>query len=113
MTKLIFILSAVFVVFVGFIRCYRWDSETNHGFTFGYHGEFNRVSNALASIPSTTITQVRENCDITLEEFGFTVTTESGEPVRIAIGEHDRIRRLSGKPLVQAPKKEIETKTKR
>ena len=57
MKKLIIILSAVMVLFVGFVLWYRWDSGTNHGFQFGYYGEFNRVSNALASIPGVTITQ--------------------------------------------------------
>jgi hypothetical protein len=40
------ILAAVLVLFVGFILWYRWDSGTNHGYHFGYYGEFNRVSNA-------------------------------------------------------------------
>jgi len=47
MKKLILVLSAVVVAFVGFVLYYRWDSGTNHGYQFGYYGEFNRVSNAL------------------------------------------------------------------
>ena len=109
MKKLIIILSAVVVLFVGFVLWYRWDSGTNHGFQFGYYGEFNRVSNALASISGITITQSWHNCDVTLEEFGFTATMVSGEPVRIAVGERDRIRSLSGELLVQALKTEIQT----
>jgi hypothetical protein len=108
MKKLIIILSAVVVLFVGFVVWYRWDSGTNHGFQFGYYGEFNRVSNALASIPGLSVTQSWHNCDVTLEEFGFTVTRGSGEPVRIAVGESDRIRSLSGDALVQALKTEIQ-----
>ena len=113
MKKIIHILSAVLVVFVGFVLWYRWDSGTNHGYRFGYYGDFNRVSNALASIPGVTVTQSWANCDVTLEEFGFTATMVSGEPVRIAVGERDRIRSLSGDSLVQALKTEIETQAKR
>ncbi len=112
MKKLILILSAVVLVFVGFVVWYRWDSNTNHGYQFGYYGEFNRVSNALASIPGITITQAWANCDVTLEEFGFTATMGSSEPVRIAVGERDRIRGLSGDSLVQALKTEIQTQAR-
>jgi len=108
MKKLILILSAVVVLFVGFVLWYRWDSGTNHGFQFGYYGEFNRVSNGLASISGITITQWWHNCDVTLEEFGFTATVGSGDPIRIAVGERDRIRSLSGDALVQALKTEIQ-----
>ena len=113
MKKLIAILTAVLVAFVGFVLWYRWDSETNRGLKFGYYGEFNRVSNALASLPGITITQAWANCDVTLEEFGFTATTDSGEPVRIAVGERDRMRSLSGDALVQALKAEIQTQNKK
>ena len=110
---LILILSAVVVVFVGFVFWYRWDSGTNHGYQIGYYGEFNRVSNALASISGITVTQAWANCDVTLEEFGFTAKMASGEPVRIAVGERDRIRSLSGVSLVQALHTEIKTQTKK
>ena len=113
MKKLIATLSAVLVLFIGFILWYRWDSGTNHGYQFGYYGEFNRVSNALASIPGLTVTQAWHNCDVTLEEFGFTATTSSGESVRITVGERDRIRSLSGDSLVQALATEIERQTKK
>lgn len=35
----------------GFIGWYSWDSGRNRGFEFGYYGEYNSVSNALASLP--------------------------------------------------------------
>jgi hypothetical protein len=109
MKTLRLILAAVAVICVGFVVWYRWDSGRNHGYQFGYYGEFNRVSNALTAIPGITITQSWHNCDVTLEEFGFTATMGSGEPARIAVGEHDRIRSLSGDALVQALKTEIQT----
>ena len=113
MKKLILILSAVVVVLVGCVFWYRWDSETNHGYQFGYYGEFNRFGNALASISGITVTQAWANCDVTLEEFGFFAKMASGEPIRIAVGERDRIRSLSGALLVQALHSEIETQTKK
>ena len=92
--KNLIILSAVVVLFVGFVLWCRWDSATNHGLQFGYYGDFNRVINALASIPGITVTHSWHNCDVTLEEFGFTATKGSGEPLGIAVGEHDHIRSL-------------------
>jgi len=109
MKKLILSLSAVVAVFVGYIRWYCWDSDTNHGYPFGYYGEFNRVSKALASLPGITVTDSWARCDVTLEEFGFTATKASGEPVNIVVGMHDRTRSLSGDALIQALKTEIQT----
>ena len=106
-------LLAVIVFFIGFVLWYRWDSKTNHGFQFGYYGEFNRFGSALASIPGVTITQSWANLDVSLEEFGFAAITSGGVPVRIAVGERDPIRSLSGKLLVQAISAEVERQTKK
>jgi len=76
----------------------------------GYYGDFNRVSNALVSIPGVVVTNFWINRDITLEEFGFDVTTATGKPVHIAIGEPDALRRLPRAELVEALRKEIERK---
>jgi hypothetical protein len=111
MKKVLPILFAVVAILVALVFLYRWDRENNHGFQIGYYGDFNRVSNALASIPDVLVTEAWANCDVTLEEFGFTATM-GGQSVRIAIGERDRIRELSGESLVQALKREIETQTK-
>jgi hypothetical protein len=93
---------------VALIACYRWDSERNRGYGFGYWGAYNRVSNALASISDFSITQAWANCDVTLEEFYFVGTNREGRTIRIAVGERDRIRELSGEPLILALQKEIE-----
>ena len=82
----------------------------NDGRESGYYGDFNRVSNALVSIPGVVVTNFWMNRDITLEEFGFDVTTATGKPVHIAIGERDPLRRLPRAELVEALKKEIERK---
>jgi hypothetical protein len=74
----------------------------------GYYGDFNRVSNALVSIQGVVITNFWMNRDITLEEFGFDITTATGKPVHIAVGERDRLRRMPRAELVEALEKEIE-----
>jgi hypothetical protein len=109
MTKnvIIVVLTAVLFV-VAFALFYRWDSAQNRGSEHGYYGEFNRVSNALATIPGVTITQSWHNLDVTLEEFGFGFTF-GGHPVRLYFGESDPIRTMSRKDLLVALLKRIET----
>jgi hypothetical protein len=80
----------------------------NDGRESGYYGDFNRVSNALVSIPGVVVTNFWMNRDITLEEFGFEGVTGTGKPVHIAVGEHDPLRRMSRTELVEALKKAIE-----
>jgi hypothetical protein len=91
---------------VGFIVFYRWDSSRNRGYQWGYYGEFNSISNALASIPGVTVTQAWHNLDVTLEEFGFGITV-TGQPVRLAFGETDTIREMSRDAAVVALKAQI------
>lgn len=81
--------------------------STNDGREWGYYGDFNRVSNALISIPGITITNVWINRDITLEEFAFHVTTDSGQCIHIGIGESDPLRKMSRPELIEALKKQI------
>jgi hypothetical protein len=80
---------------------------TNDGRESGYYGDFNRISNALVSIPGVTVTTAWMNRDITLEEFAFAITTATGEPVYLGFGERHPIRRMSRSELVEALKKEI------
>jgi len=80
----------------------------NNGRESGYYGDFNRVSHALVSIHGVVVTNFWMNRDITLEEFGFDVTTATGKPVHIAVGERDPLRRMPRAELVEALKKEIE-----
>ena len=80
----------------------------NDGREAGYYGDFNRVSNALVSIPGVVVTNFFVNRDITLEEFGFEATNGMGKPIRIAVGERDPLRRMSRTALVEALRKEVE-----
>jgi hypothetical protein len=47
--------------------------------------------------------------DVTLEDFGFTVTTSKGKAVGISFWENDPIRDLPRKSLVAAVEKQIAT----
>src|SRR6266496_1312189 len=91
MKLLLIIVLVVIAIPVAFIAWYGWDSARNRGSEFGYYGDYNRVSNALASIPGVTITQAWHNLDLTLEEFGFGITI-TGHPVRLFFSETDKIR---------------------
>jgi hypothetical protein len=79
----------------------------NDGRESGYYGDFNRVSNALVSIPGVTVTNFWINRDITLEEFAFDITTASGEAVHLGFAERDPMRKMSRTELVEALRKEI------
>jgi hypothetical protein len=98
---LFIIIAAMISCFFGFVGWYLWDSSRNRGREFGYYGDFNRVSNALASIPGVTVTQWWHNLDVTLEEFGFDFTV-TGQPVRLHFGETDSIRSMRRKAAVAA-----------
>ena len=94
MKILLIIVLAVLLISVAFMGWHGLDSRRNRGSGSGYYGEFNRVSNALASIPGVTITQAWHNLDIRLEEFCFSITV-TGQPVRLFFGETDQVREMS------------------
>lgn len=86
----------------------RWDYSKNRGFTTGYYGEFNTVSNALAKVAGITILSSWHNADVTLEEFGFDVKTSEGRTLKIYFGETTPVRKLTGDKLNTALAKEIQ-----
>ena len=77
-----------------------WDHAQNHGYEFGYYGDFNRVGHALTRIPGVTITGKGANEDVTLEEFSYSITTSGGQPVHLGFGESDPLRDMSGEQLI-------------
>lgn len=97
----------LFLLIGGPIAWYRWDSAINRGSEYGYYGEFNRVSNALATIPTVTITQAWHNLDVSLEEFGFGVVV-TGQPVRLFFSETDPIRTMKRDAATAALQKRID-----
>ncbi len=90
------------VLFIVAVLWYRYDSGTNHGYSWGYWGQFNTVSNSLAKIPGVTIIKFGCNADVTMEEFGFDITTTEGRQVHVWFSEDDPIRKLSGEALSKA-----------
>jgi hypothetical protein len=102
---------ALLVCLFGYLVFYRWDSKVNHGRTFGYWGEFNNTSNALASIPNIKVTHSWHNLDLTLEEFGFEIET-NGHRVNLGFGENDPIRTMSERDAIASLKKQIEAELK-
>src|SRR6266576_1285013 len=79
MKAAVLVLAAVTTLLMASIVWYRWDSGTNHGYTFGYWGQFNTVSNSLSKLSGITILKASCNADVTLEEFGFEVLTPEGQ----------------------------------
>jgi len=96
----------VFAIPAVLIAWYKWDSARNRGSTFGYYGEYNRTSNALASIPGVTVRQGWCNRDISLEEFGFSIVV-AGQPIELGVGETDSIRSMGREAAVAALKERI------
>src|SRR5438552_8519642 len=96
---LLVIIIAALIAALGF--GYRWDSARNRGHTWGYWGELNSVSNTLLKIPGVTIVRPWYNADVTLEEFGFDILVQ-GRQVKLAFGERDPVRSLSGHRLERA-----------
>src|SRR6266851_722523 len=86
------VLAAVIALLMASIVWYRWDSGTNHGYTCGYWGQFNTVSNSLSKLPGITILKAGCNADVTLEEFGFEVLTPEGQQRHVWFSETDPLR---------------------
>ncbi len=99
--KAVLIILGSCCLLIGLIGWYQWDSAQNRGSTFGYYGQYNRVSNALASVPRVTITSGWHNHDVTLEEFGFDIRV-AGKPVRLLFSETDPIRRMNRDGAISA-----------
>jgi len=106
--KRVFLYSglATLVVLLGMFSLYKWDSSVNRGREFGYWGDFNRMSNALSSIPGIAIKTSWCNADVTLEEFGFDITTH-GLNGQLVFGERTPIRNMSRRRAIAALQERI------
>ena len=92
---------AFILIIVAFFCWYGWDSGKNHGLRFGYYGEFNNVSNALARLPGVHIVNSGYNADISLEGFSFEIE-RSGRRLEIFFAKDNPIRKMSGADLEKA-----------
>jgi hypothetical protein len=80
---------------------YGWDSRKNHGLSFGYYGQFNNVSNALAGLSGVQIESSWYNQDLSLEGFSFDIEWQ-GRPITIMFAQGDPIREMSAAKLDKA-----------
>lgn len=108
MNRRLLILATLIGIIFGLIVYYRWDSATNRGYTTGYWGEFNTVSNALAKMSGITILSAAANADVTLEELGFEAKTADGRIFKLFFSESTPVRELTGDRLTTALAKEIQ-----
>lgn len=90
------------LMFSALLLLWRWDSALNRGHTFGYYGQYNMVSNALAKLPDVRVLSGGHNHDITLEEFHFDIRTSEGRDIVIWFNEDNPVRKMSGQELSQA-----------
>jgi hypothetical protein len=104
------VLGSIFAAFAGVMGWYMWDSSANHGFEFGYFGQFNRVSKAARAVPGVSITNSWYHGDIDLEEFGLTLSL-SGKPVTLFFSESDPVRTMNHEAAVAALKRRIESES--
>ena len=104
------LLTFLFIVApVVYFAVYWWDSSQNRGYEFGYYGEFNRVKHALAGIRDITVLDSWANADFgRLEEFGFDISTNNREPIRLFFQETDPTRNLSGERLARELRNNID-----
>ena len=107
MKAALLVILALAMLIATLIFGYRWDSARNRGHTWGYWGEFNAVSNTLATVSGVTILSPWYNADVTLEEFGFDILVQ-GRQVKLVFGEKDPIRSLSGRNLQNALSQMVE-----
>ena len=63
MKRTLALVLGVLIIAVSPLAYYRWDSRKNHGYTYGYYGEFNRVTHALAGIGDITVRDSWANAD--------------------------------------------------
>ena len=58
------------------------------GYEFGYYGQYNRIRHVIESLPNVKIESAWEHDDLAMEDFGFKLSTPSGE-VNVSFGEGD------------------------
>jgi len=49
----------------------------------GYYGKFNRVLAVMEQIPDVRIVDTWQHHDVTLEDFGFTLVSASGQSTKV------------------------------
>ena len=81
---------------------YLWEANRNRGFTWGYYGDFNTLSNALAGLPKVTISNsyhLEEIHGLELVTFDLIV---AGQSTHLRFPQDDPIRELRATALTNA-----------
>jgi len=102
------VLGSIFAAFGGVMGWYVWDSSVNHGFEFGYFGEYNRLTKAVRAVPGVSITDSWYHGDVSLEEIGLTLSV-SGKRAELFFGERDPVREMDHQAAVLELQQRIES----
>jgi hypothetical protein len=105
--SLLQLLAALVLILIAIAVFYWWDASKNRGRESGYWGEYNRVSNALASLPEVKIKSGLYNDDISLEAFQFDLET-GGRSISLFFTEGDAIRKMHRAQMIEALRKRLE-----
>jgi hypothetical protein len=101
------LLACLILIMVSGPAIFFWESNQNRGFTWGYYGDFNAVSNTLTAMPGVTILSHYYLEDLTLELFKFDLRV-SGAFIELRFPSSDPIRHLRDQRLTHALRKRIE-----
>jgi hypothetical protein len=105
--SLLQLLGVILLIPISIAAFVWWDGSKNRGSESGYWGEYNRISNALASLPEVKIKSTLYNDDISLEEFQFDVET-SGRSISLFFTEGDAIRKMQRAQMIEALRNRLE-----
>jgi hypothetical protein len=105
--SLLQLLGVILLIPISIAAFVWWDASKNRGSESGYWGEYNRASNALASLPEVKIKSSLYNDDISLEEFQFDLET-GGRTISLFFTEGDAIRKMQRAQMIEALRKRLE-----
>jgi hypothetical protein len=79
---LFFSLCGVLLLAAGF-WVWNFAPIKNPAIEFGYYGRFHKAQRVISEIPGARIVDSWKHEDISLEDFGFTISLEGKEPKRV------------------------------
>ncbi len=72
------------------------------GWTIGYYGKFNRVRNVTEHMPDVQIIDTWQHRDVTLEDFGFTIRSDSGRTAEVNFMENSPQMKMNAPKDIEA-----------
>lgn len=79
---------ASLVAAAALLWAYAFGPFTSPWIEFGYYGQFNQIQRIIRGIPELKITDDWQHHDITMEDFGFTLSHRDGPSFRIDFWEN-------------------------